>query len=114
MKTSNRIKRNSGAAMLVSVVFFLFISLAIISGLVWPTVRQFKIANDLLRSHQSLFLSESGVEDAYFRLKNAMTVDLYPSLEVLTLNYSTADTLITDSGYNEKTINTLGDVSLRQ
>jgi len=37
--------RQGGAAMLISVIFFLFISLAIISGLVAPTVREFRNAS---------------------------------------------------------------------
>ncbi len=103
--------RQGGAAMLIAVVFFLFISLAIISGLVSPSVREFKNANDAVRSRQSLFLSESGTEDAYFRLKNAKTIS---SPVVLVLNGNTATTTITDSGYNEKTVTALGDVSARQ
>ncbi|MFA5840867.1 MAG: choice-of-anchor R domain-containing protein [Candidatus Paceibacterota bacterium] len=110
-KDFKKIKRNGGAAMLISVVFFLFISLAIISGLVSPSVREFKISNDFMKSRESLFLSESGVEDAYFRLKNAKVIG---SSTVITLNGNIATTNITDSGYNEKTITTLGDVSSRQ
>ena len=97
--------------MLISVVFFLFISLAIISGLVSPAVRQFKSANDLIKSRQSLFLSESGAEDAFFRLKTSQPIE---ESILLTLNGNTATTTITDSGYNEKTITALGDVALRQ
>ena len=109
-----KINNQSGAAMLISVIFFLFISLAIISGLVGPTVREFKIANDLIKSRQSLFLSESGIEDAYYRLKTAMNInndDATP--EIISLNGNTATTSIVDSGYNKKTISSLGDVSSR-
>ena len=106
-----KIKKNSGQAMLISVIFFIFISLAIISGLVSPSVREFKIANDLIRSRQSFFLSESAVEDAYFRLKTVKTID---ETETLTLEGNSATVVITDSGYNEKTITSLGDVSSRQ
>lgn len=106
-----KINNQKGAAMLISVVFFLFISLAIVSGLVSPAVREFKISSDLIKSRQSLFLSESGVEDAYFRLKTAKPI---AAVTYLTLGENTATTTITDSGYNEKTINTLGDVSSRQ
>jgi len=62
MKNFNfkKIKRNGGAAMLISVVFFLFISLAIISGLVSPTVRELKNATVNLNSKKSYFLAESG------------------------------------------------------
>ncbi|MFA5932168.1 MAG: choice-of-anchor R domain-containing protein [Candidatus Paceibacterota bacterium] len=110
-KDFRKIKRNGGAAMLISVIFFLFISLAIISGLVSPTVREFRISNDLIKSRQSLILSESGGEDAYFRLKNAKPIG---SSTTLTLNNNTATTQIVDSGYNEKTITTLGNVSSLQ
>ncbi|MFA6274498.1 MAG: hypothetical protein WC662_05035 [Candidatus Paceibacterota bacterium] len=113
MKNYNfkKIKTNGGQAMLISVVFFLFISLATISGLVSPSVREFKIANDLIRSGQSYFLSESGVEDAYYRLKNAKPIGSSTSI---ILNGNTAITNITDSGYNEKTISSVGDVSDRE
>ncbi|MFA6257666.1 MAG: hypothetical protein WC671_01495 [Candidatus Paceibacterota bacterium] len=110
-KDFKKIKKNSGAAMLISVIFFLFISLAIISGLVGGTVREFKIANDLIKSRQSLFLSESSMEDAYFRLKTAKTIG---SSETIALGGNSATSTITDSGYNEKTISSLGDVNSRQ
>lgn len=109
--SKNKINSQKGAAMLISVVFFLFISLAIISGLVGPSVREFKNAGDSIKSRQSLFLSESGVEDAYFRLKMAKPIS---STVALQLNGSTANTTITDSGFNEKTISSLGDVDSRQ
>lgn len=110
-KEKTKINYQSGAAMLISVIFFLFISLAIILGLVSPTVREFKIANDLNKSSQSLFLSESGVEDAYFRLKNEKPIG---SVISLALNNSTATTNISDSGPGEKIITALGDVFSRQ
>ncbi|MFZ2150051.1 MAG: choice-of-anchor R domain-containing protein [Minisyncoccia bacterium] len=106
-KDFKKIKRNGGAAMLISVVFFLFISLAIISGVVGPSVRGFKNANDGIRSRQSLFLSESGVEDAYFRLKTAKSVG---SSVTLSLGGNTTTTTIIDSGFNEKTVSSLGNV----
>ncbi len=101
----------NGAAMLISVVFFLFISLAIISGLVSPTIREYKNSTDLLRSRQSFFVSESGVEDAYFRLKLSKPIGSSTSI---TLNGATATTAIVNSGFNEKTITTLGNVDGRE
>jgi hypothetical protein len=106
-----KINNQSGAAMLISVVFFLFISLAISFGLVSPSVRQYKIAADLVRSDQSFFLAESVVEDSYYRLKNAMTIG---ETNTLTMGDNSATATITDSGYNEKTISSLGDVDSRQ
>lgn len=97
--------------MLISIVFFLFISLAIISGLVSPSIREFKVSVDSIRSKQSYFLSESGAEDAFYRLKNSKPIG---TSVLITLGGNTATTTVTDSGYNQKTITSLGDVSLRQ
>lgn len=111
MKSKKRkINKQSGATMLISVVFFLFLSLAITAGLVSPAVREFKISDDLTQSRQSFFLSESGVEDAYYRLKNAKPIG---TSVFLTLNGNTVMTNIINSGYNEKTIFSLGDVASR-
>lgn len=110
-KFEGKTKKNGGAAMLIVMIFFLFISLATIAGLVGPSVREFRNASVNLSSKQSYFLAESGSEDAYFRLKTAKPIG---SSELITLNGNTATTIITDSGYNEKTISALGDVSFRQ
>ncbi len=97
--------------MIISIIFFLFISLAIILGLVSPSVREFKIGNDLIKSRQSFFLSESAIEDSYFRLRNAVPIG---TTNTVTLGSDSATAVITDSGYNEKTVSALGDVSARQ
>lgn len=97
--------------MLISVIFFLFISLAIIAGLVGPTVREFKTSSDSVKSRQSLFLAESATEDSYYRLKTAKAIG---TTNTITLGGSSATATITDSGYNEKTISSLGDVDSRQ
>ncbi len=106
-----KINRQKGAAMLVSILFFSFISLATISGLVAPSVREFKTANNFISSHQSYFLSESVLEDSFYRLKNGLTIG---QTNTITLNGNSATASISDSDYNEKTISALGDVSLRQ
>lgn len=111
MNRSIKIKKNSGQAVFISIIFFLFITIAIISGLVSPSMREYKIANDLIKSHQSLFLSESATEDSYFRLRNGITIG---STNTVTLGTDSATATITDSGYNQKTIIAIGDVSSRQ
>jgi len=110
-ETKKKINNQSGAAMLVAIIFFLFISLAISFGLVSPSVSQFKISSDLMKSGQSFFLAESVVEDSYYRLKSAMTIG---GTNTITLSDNSATATITDSGYNEKTISALGDVDSRQ
>ncbi len=105
-----KINTQKGAAMLIAVVFFLSIATSVIAGLVSPSVREFKIAKDSLDSKQSFFLSESGIEDAYYRLKTGKALGASTSI---TLNGDTAATSIT-SGLGVTTISSLGDVNSRQ
>ncbi len=110
-KYNFRNKKQGGQVMILSVVFFVSITLTVIAGLVSPAVREFKISTDAIRSRQSLYLSESGAEDAYYRLKNLMTIG---SSEVITLNGNTVTTTIDSSVQNENNIISLADVSSRQ
>ena len=94
--------------MLISVVFFLFITLAIISGLVSPTVRELKNAGVNLGSKKSYFLAESGGEDALYRILNNLPIE---ESETLVLDSNEATTTITDVDSHTKQIISLGDVS---
>lgn len=100
-------ERQRGAAMLISVIFFLFISLATISGLVSPAIREFRNANVNINSKKSYFLAESGSEDALYRIINNITIG---ESESLTLGSNSATTTIV-SGSGTKQITSLGDVS---
>jgi hypothetical protein len=97
--------------MLITALFFVFISVSMMIGLVTPSVREYKISNDSIRSKQSFFLSESGVEDAYYRIKTSRPIG---SSETITLNGSSVTTSIVDNGGGSKTITSTGDVSSRQ
>jgi hypothetical protein len=110
-KDLKKLKKNGGAAMLISVIFFLFISLAIIVGLVSPTVREFRNASVNLNSKKSYFLAESGSEDAMYRILNNITIG---GSETLTLNGNSATTNITTLFGNGKQISSLGDVGSLQ
>jgi hypothetical protein len=105
---SKDFKKNGGAAMLISVIFFLFISLAIIAGLVGPTVREFKNASVNLNSKKSYFLSESGSEDVAYRTMKNITVG---ESEILNLDSNSAVTTTTTLPDGSKQISALGDVS---
>lgn len=109
-----KVNNQSGAAMLISVIFFLFISLAIISGLVSPTVREFRNASVNLNSKKSYFLAESGTEDAFYRIKNGITISESPGSESLTLDSNSATTTITSINNSTKQITSLGDVKSLQ
>jgi hypothetical protein len=96
-----------GAAMLISVIFFLFISLAIIGGLVPPTLQHYKIANANTDSIKSYYLAESGMEDAYYRMLNNLPIG---TSEIINLGNNSSTTLITTINGNQKEIESLGSV----
>jgi hypothetical protein len=106
-KKIKKIRKNEGAAMLISVIFFLFISLAIISGLVSPTIREFKDANVNLNSKKSYFLAESGTEDVFYRVLNGITVG---DIETITLGSNSTTTNVNILSGNSKEIVSIGDV----
>lgn len=53
--------------MIISVVFFLFLSLTVIAGLVSPTVRDYSTTRLNTDSKQAYYLTESGSEDFIYR-----------------------------------------------
>lgn len=75
--------------MITSVVFFLFISLTTIAGLISPTVRDFSGSRVDLESKRAYYLTESGTEDALYRLNNHITL---PPSVVITLDSNTVTT----------------------
>ncbi len=108
---TKKLQYNRGAAMMIFVIFLLFGSLTVIIGIVTPTIREFQIANESLSSKQTYFLAESGVEDAFYRIKNSKQIS---TSEFLVLGTSTATTTITDLGGGQKEISTLSDTSSYQ
>lgn len=96
-----------GQALLISLVFFTSISLAVTTGLVVPTVKEFKVANTSINSKKSSTLSESGIEDAFYRIKTSKAIG---TSENITLDGNTVTTNITTVG-NQKTISSEGNVS---
>ncbi len=108
MKNKIKIKYNGGAAMMVLVVFFVFISLTILMGIVTPTVREYRTITDNFKSKQTYFLAESGIEDVVYRLKNNIKTDV---TETLVLGKSETTTTITDITGNQKEISSLADTN---
>lgn len=107
-----KIQRDKGAAMIIVVLFFMFISLTILVGIVTPVIREFKIASDNFDSKQSYFTAESGVEDMMYRIKNNMDVGTVGTDRTLFLNNSFVPipTFLTDLGSGKKEIKTTGNV----
>jgi len=106
-------KTNSGAAMMIVVFFFMFISLTILIGIVTPVVREFRIATSTFDSKQSYFIAESGVEDMMYRVKNSMDVGTIGVDRTLYLDGSfvSIPTELTDIGSGQKQITTTGGVN---
>ncbi|MFC1757005.1 hypothetical protein ACFLZC_02535 [Patescibacteria group bacterium] len=82
---------NSGQALIFSVMFFLFISLIVVSGLVFSSLKGSALAADLITSKKSYFLAESGVEDIVFRASQGMN---YSAEEVISLDGFFATTTV--------------------
>ena len=109
---NKKVSYESGVAMMISTIFFIIISSLIIIGLTGPTAREFSMVNGTALSRQSYFLAESGTEDAYYRIKNSMTVG---SSTTLILGSSIATTTITTiSGGHEKDITSIGNLYTNQ
>ncbi len=104
-------KTNGGAAMMILVLFFVFISITILVGTITPVVREFKIAETTFNSKKAYFLAESGAEDVLYRVKNNRQVS---SVETLTLGNDTTTTTITNVGSSQKQVSSLGSSSSNQ
>lgn len=111
MKKKNKIKYNGGAAMMILVFFFVFISLTILIGLINPVTREFKIVSDNLKSKESYFLSESGAEDVLYRMKNNLS---YDTSENLVLGETEVTTTVSDISTSQKEITSIGDTNQYQ
>ncbi len=106
-----QMKNQKGSAMLIAVFFFMFISLAIVLTIVSPAARDLRVASTRYNSQQSYFLAESGVEDAYYRIKNSRQIN---TTETLVLGSSTTTTTIADINSSQKTIAAIGDTGSYQ
>ncbi len=83
----------SGQAMLTMVIFFMFASIVIVFGIINPILKEAAISKNLVRSYQSFYTAQSGLEDIYYRVKNSK---VYSTREDLSLNNSTTTTLTSD------------------
>ncbi len=100
-------KYHEGQALFTAVIFFLFISLAVVMGLASSAVKSSKISLDLLSAKKSYFIAESGTEDAVYRVIKGKK---YSAEEVVNLDGSFATTTIVAAGSNV-TVESTGNVS---
>lgn len=83
----------SGQVMIASVIFFLGIGLAILTGVSQTTLRDLQGSQNVVKSRESYAVAEALHEDVLYRLQNGMNVG---TTENLTLNGYTASTTVTD------------------
>jgi hypothetical protein len=105
------INKNRGAAMMIFTLFVFFTSFIIIIGISRPALREFAITQNAFNSRQTYFLSESGVEDAFYRIKEGKSIS---ASESLVLGDTTVTTTISDIGGGQKEISSLADTNSNQ
>ena len=104
-------KKESGFAMMVSVIFFVVISVIALLGITGPSARDYRLANDAILSRQSYFLAESGTEDVYYRLKHS---DPVSPTETLVLGTSYTTTTMNNLGASNVDISSVGNTANRE
>ena len=68
-------KTKNGYVMLLTAVVFMMISFVIVFGLATPIIKQILSSRDIWAGKQAYYLSEAGIEDITFRIKNGETVN---------------------------------------
>lgn len=107
-KQGQALRRNSGQAVLMVVTFLTFISLAVLYGIISPTIKNVSLSRGAINSSKSYYLAESGTEDAYYRLKSGKQIS---STETLSLNGIITTTNISNLALGKKEIRSSGDAS---
>lgn len=107
-KNKKFIFKSKGQVMIFSVISFLAISLLIVTGIVNPVAREYNLLNQKLDSRKSFYVSESGLEDAYYRIKTSKAIS---SPEVLDVGGNLTFTTTITSTSDQKTISSLGSKS---
>ena len=97
--------------MLLTTVIFMMISLVIVFGLSTPIIKQIFLSRDIWSAKQSYYLSEAGVEDVLYRLKDSTYTQYVGSIETISLNGYSATTTFSGSlsGIDGLTITTLSN-----
>ena len=84
---------NAGQAILTAVVFFMFISMIVVSGAYTVSYKESKSSRDFGTSKKSFFMAESGLEDLAYRM---IKVRNYDTVEILSLDGFFATTTVAE------------------
>jgi hypothetical protein len=110
-KNTLKFNNDHGAAMMMFAVFVFLLSMTIIIGISRPAIREFSLTKNTLDSKQAYFLAESGVEDAFYRVKTGKNIS---ASESLVLSSTTATTTITNLSSGDKEIESLSSTNSYQ
>ena len=99
--------KQSGQALMTTVIFLLFISLAVVLGITVSSMSASVLARDFIDSKKSYFLAEAGAEDLAYRISHGMN---YSSEEAVSFDGFFATTTVIDVA-GDIEINSTGDVS---
>ena len=100
-KSKVKSQKCGGQAILTAVVFFMFISMIVVSGAYTVSYKESKSSRDFETSKKSFFLAESGLEDLAYRMIKGKN---YDTVEILSLDGFFATTTVADiSGDKEIT-----------
>ena len=97
----------SGQAMIISVLFFVWVSTATVLGLSAPIVKHISMATSIAVSKESFYVAEAGMEDVVYRLRSGIATA--PSQTLTVGNHSVVTTVADISG--GKIVTALGRAS---
>ena len=92
-KSKVKSQKCGGQAILTAVVFFMFISMIVVSGAYTVSYKESKSSRDFGTSKKSFFMAESGLEDLAYRITKGKNHD---TAEVLSLDGYFATTTVAD------------------
>ncbi|MGB2580721.1 MAG: hypothetical protein WBC83_03425, partial [Minisyncoccia bacterium] len=106
-KRNSFLVKNRGAALITAVMFFVIISLVMVTGISTSVFRDYVTVREFEKSKGAYYLSEAGSEDAMYRIMNLDAID---AQEVISLDGNKATTTITTISAIKKTIGSIGDI----
>ncbi len=101
---------NSGQALIVMIFFFTFVSVSLSVGIAGPVTRDIATSKNSLYAAGSYYLAESGVEDAFYRLRNGKQIS---SSETITIGSNSTVTSITNVSSSQKRIDSISNFQNR-
>ncbi len=103
MHQKNKTNTQSGAAIMLAVIFFLVISVIVLVGMASPVAYQIRNAADFVQSKQGFISSDTLNEEALYRLNKGRTL---PATLILGFASGTSTALVTDINGAKQVIST--------